>query len=97
MYLFHSLVHSLTAFRWASDGPLIARPRDVRLVQRDHDSGQSTGALAERARVDAFGDEVGDHPGQRLGRRIHPGECRFVVEVSQIELAEYGVELPGCP
>src|SRR5919112_384215 len=56
-----------------SQCPLVAGPRDMRLVQRDGDSRQTAGPVSEPTRARALGKAVGDHLGQSLRRRVHPG------------------------
>ena len=65
-----------------SQRPLVARPRDVGLVQR-HRPGRSTwSARAERAGGDPLGQPVGDVAGEHLGGGVGAGEGRLVVEVA---------------
>src|SRR5690606_1550033 len=75
-----------------SQGTLVARPGDVRLVQGDGDLRDALGALAERALVDAFGEPVGDDLGQVLRGGVDSREVRFVVEVAVVQLADDGAE-----
>ena len=54
--------------------PLVARPRDVGLVQGDHDARQLVGDPARGARLDPLGEPVGDDPGEHLGGGVQSGE-----------------------
>src|SRR5690606_14847024 len=65
-----------------SQVPLVARRRDMRLVQRHGDACQPTSVLAECPGVYAVGQVVGDDSGKRLRRGVHTRKCRIVIEVS---------------
>ena len=62
-------------------------------MQGDRDPGESPRALAQRAGVYPFGEAVGDHLGESLGRRVHAGERGLVVEVAVVEPGQHGVQL----
>src|SRR6478672_12387905 len=75
----------------------VARPGDMRFVQRDGEMCKTAAGAAEGTRMHSAGQPVCDLPGQRLGGGVPSGEGGFVVQVAVAEVGDHGLELFGGP